>query len=130
MNIKVTNKKAPILWIIPYSTGELDKKGIIKKKFVAELKLGTTVEDSSLINVLKLPTPWYVCGPRSQKTVPKTVFFGYISININFYVKILLIKEKKDEIFYKNGTFHFSPRIDTYRDNRPRNEYAAVLKAV
>ncbi len=36
-------------------------------------------------------------------------------------MKILLITEKKHEILYKNGIFHFSPGINTYRDDRLRN---------
>ncbi len=50
-------------------------------------------------------------------------------MNIDFYMKILLVKVKEYEILYRNFIFHFSPRINTYRDNRPRNGYAAILKA-
>ncbi len=36
-------------------------------------------------------------------------------------MKILLIKVKEHETLYKNCILYFSPRISTYRDNRPRS---------
>ncbi len=66
------------------------------------MKLGSIIGDCSLINIL---IPWYEYFPSWLKNYTEKLYFGYMSINIDFFVKILLIKLKEREILYKMEPF-------------------------
>ncbi len=47
----------------------------------------------------------YLFTPTESKNCTEKLYFGYISINIDFYVNIPLIKVKEHEILHKMVSF-------------------------
>ncbi len=96
-------------WTFPHSVRKKGSRKIrhkwhISEKMAAELKLCTIFEYCSLINILN-PNTSVRFALQSPKKHTENLYFDSISINIDFQVKILLIKVKEHEILYKMVSF-------------------------
>ncbi len=86
------------------SPGELESKS---EKTAAKLKLDTTVEDRSQIDILKfsIPLPVWTVPPRVEKSFWETVFWLWLHKYWFLLENSSHQSEKEHEILYSNGIF-------------------------